>query len=72
MIPITKSMEGNNHGLIHVTTDELQDVVMGQQCQMCSNPAYDDCVSCKRPTCKHHGKKVGDHFVCKKCADKFR
>lgn len=54
------------------TLNDTSYATMGDICQLCNDPAFDDCVSCNKPTCKKHGKLVGDHFVCKKCADKFR
>lgn len=38
----------------------------------CSNVSYNNCISCRKPTCKQHGKRVGEHFVCRECADKAR
>jgi hypothetical protein len=53
-------------------TESFNKILMGEKCHICSDPAYDDCFSCHLPTCKKHGKLVGDYFVCKKCSDKFR
>lgn len=53
-------------------TSTINEVIMAHACHICGETSYDNCVSCKRPTCKKHGKLVGDHFVCKTCSDKFR
>ena len=47
---------------------------MADQCHMrgCTNTSYDDCAVCKQPTCRPHGRPVGDHFVCRDCADKAK
>lgn len=46
--------------------------VMGDTCHIrgCSDTSYDDCTVCHKPTCRRHGKRVGDHFVCRECADR--
>jgi hypothetical protein len=36
----------------------------------CSNISYDNCTACRRATCRRHGRQVGDHFVCRDCADR--
>lgn len=45
---------------------------MGDTCHFhgCENTSYDDCTICGQPTCKRHGKQVGDKYVCRECADK--
>lgn len=44
---------------------------MADKCHKCDNASYDDCVVCKRPTCRPHGREVGDKFVCVDCIDKY-
>ena len=45
---------------------------MADKCHMCGDTSNENCVKCKRPTCKRHGRYVGDYFVCRKCADEYR
>jgi hypothetical protein len=33
----------------------------------CDRTAYDDCGNCGRPTCKVHGRQLGDEFRCNQC-----
>ena len=35
----------------------------------CDNASYDDCAICGKPTCRQHGKEVGENFVCFQCID---
>jgi hypothetical protein len=43
---------------------------MADACHMCGDTSQDDCVVCHQPTCKRHGKYVGDRFVCRDCVNK--
>jgi len=45
---------------------------MGDKCHIgnCDNTSYDNCSVCRKPTCKKHGRSVGDRFVCRQCADR--
>lgn len=55
--------------LIVIEQQENEVITMGDTCHICGDMSYDDCTACGRPTCKRHGKRVGDHFVCRKCAE---
>jgi hypothetical protein len=37
----------------------------------CDNTSFDNCKICNQPTCKRHGKLIGDRYICNKCADKY-
>jgi len=43
---------------------------MADKCHMCGGTSYDNCKACGQPTCSKHGRRVGDDFVCRECADK--
>lgn len=64
--------EDNSALKIFETDIAEKEILMGDKCHICGELSSDDCVSCRRPTCKRHGKRVGDYFVCRDCADKFR
>jgi len=46
---------------------------MSDLCQFddCEKVAYDECINCGEPTCKRHGREVGDAFVCLECMDDY-
>lgn len=47
---------------------------MSDTCQRyaCDNVAHANCTACGRPTCRRHGKYVGDVFICYDCIDEHR
>ena len=44
---------------------------MPDTCHMCANYSYANCDSCGQPTCRRHGREVGDRFVCFSCINEF-
>ena len=38
----------------------------------CTDFAETNCSACGQPTCRRHGRAVGDKFICRECADRAR
>jgi hypothetical protein len=49
---------------------ENEEAAMADTCHMCDDTSQDDCAVCHQPTCKRHGRYVGDRFVCRDCVNK--